>query len=251
MQELDGGRYKVVMGELFHGSEGSSTMNILGHEVKIKTSVKERVKAFTILLGEIALSLPVASRLNKSGTLFRKYQSTEAGKHYYNKFLVENPQIKRSELSFEDFMDFRIAKLNGMAKELAIILSFWLILALSKAMIPDDDEDTVSKNLARNTYKIIRKGLLEVTFFTDPTSVQSLINSPVASFRTLVDIKKIIVNTLDVISDLPKSYDNPNKAIWSKGKNDNSPAFYYTSGKIPVINTIVNWLDLFDKPLPK
>lgn len=233
--EVDIGRFRVFAGELTQAS-----------------GLKEKIKTFGRLSGEIALSLPVINSLGKRGTIFNKARQSKAASIYYKKFLADNPNIKKSEFTLEDFMDLRVAKLKGLAQELSMLLSFFGLVMLLKSSVPEDDGDNrISRVVMKNLYKSVNRGLLEISFWFDPESVSSFISSPVPAFRTITNLRKLLANTLDVTFDAFLEEGHPKRAILKKSQKDKKPLFYYSSNAIPVISSGVELFDLFDKPLPQ
>ena len=233
IKELSGGRTRVLIGEIARSK---------GFQDKLKT--------FTVLAGEVLISAPIVSRVFSGRTFYAKNQNIKAARYYYNKYITEHPE-HRDSLTFEQYLEFREAKLKGAAKELSLLLAFMALTTLLKASIPDDDEKYVQQNFARNAYKMINRGLLELLFWYDPNTVTQIMNKPIVSITVFTDLFKLIGNTIDVTSDLFKDDKDPEKAVRTKGKKDKTPQFYYLSGMIPGLNSILDWFDVWDKPLPK
>ncbi len=231
MEELDVGRARVLFGEIARSR-----------------SLKDALKTFTTLLGEMMISAPGISRFTGSRTLYARGQNESALKFYYEKFLAENPELA-DEVSMDQYAELRQAKLKGMAKELSLLFSFIALTSMLKSMIPDEDESAIQQNFARNTYRIFNRGLLELLFWFDPTTVSQIMDKPVVSFSAFTDIAQWLGNTIDVTRDLFLDVDDPTRAVGSKGKKDKTPLFYRTSGMVPMVNTVYDWLNIWDKPL--
>ena len=234
-KELEVGRYRVFAGQFI---QASNAMEIL--------------KEAKTLAMEIVLSLPGINLLGKNGSLYSKSvkKNSKAAKFYYDRFLAENRHISKKDFTFEDFIDFRIAKLKGVTREISILLTFLAMTALIKMAIPDDDEeDEYERLLARFIYNSANRGLLEVAFWTDPNSTSAILQSPIPSFRTITQLYNVLANTVDVTGDIIGLGSDDKRAIFSKTAKDRTPLFYRSSKFIPGINSAIGLWDIFDEPL--
>jgi hypothetical protein len=231
MQELDVGRFRVIAGEF----------------ARSKTP-KQLLNNVTNLMREILISAPIASRFTGRYSIYKDKQNKYARDFYFKEYLILNPDME-GKITLEQFEELRAAKLRGMAKELSMMFSFLAITALLRSLIPDDDEELIYEFFAKNTYYAANRGLLEMTFWTSPESVNEILKSPLPSFRVFSDLQKWIDNTIDVTSDIFLEEGNPKKAVFSKASRDKSPAFYRTFGMIPMVSAGVDVIDTFDKAL--
>jgi hypothetical protein len=236
LEEFDVGRYKVFMGEFLRSK-----------------SVWQIFNNFKNLAVEVFLDAPIVSRLKGD---YSYYKSGNVNKHAtklaFEDFLSkeENAHL-RGKVTLEQFEEFRASKLAGMAKEISIILTLFAITSLAKAMIPDDDEEWITRAIAKNAFKSSNRGLLELTFWTNPGSIKELINSPFADFSTIDGVYKWAQNTLDVTRDLGAETlglgDPKYHAILNKAEKDKTPAMMRTFGLMPLGGQIVSFLDIFDQ----
>ena len=207
--EYDVGRFRVFFGEF----TAKGLMPKLG--------------AFTRLLGEVTMM----NLYNKKGI------NMEVTEKYYNKYMISNPD---SSLTLEEFVELRKAKLQGMAKEIQILLGFVLLVTGGKAFLPEEEDDPVSIAVAlaaQNMFRMSHRGLLELSFFFSPKSVTTILKSPVPSLRVFNDISKMLRNSLDETRDF---------VIGEESKQDKTPAFYYISKLVPVSSSAVDFFDIFD-----
>jgi hypothetical protein len=237
MREFDVGRYRVVAGE-FARSE----------------TFLDRVKSFYTLLGQIAINMPIINRLKGDLNLYKNNTNNYANKVYFETFLQKNEDL-RGKVSFEDFQEIRAAKMAGFAKEMAMMITFFLLASLAKSLLPDDDEEYIQRFFAKNTYKILNRGLLELNFWTNPNTVYELSQSSVPDLGTLQDIYRWVGNTLDVTRDLVTEDKDSwiqkkgGRAVLEKNQRDKTPAFYRTLKIMPFAGNLVQFLDLFDDPV--
>ena len=231
MKELDVGRFRVLAGE-FARSEGFTG----------------KLKMLALLIGEMMISAPGITQLNGRKTLYAKNQNDMAAQIYYAKFLAANPKIDPKEVTLEDFKELRKAKLKGVANEIGMLLSFIALTSAMKATLPDDDEKYIQKNFARNSLRIVQRMLLELTFWFDYNSLTTILDSPIVSISAVTDVLRWATNTIDVTADIFKDKDDPKRAVFKKGKKDKTPAFYRTSQIFPLVSSVVDWINFWDKP---
>jgi len=208
-EEYDVGRFRVFFGEF------------------TAKGVLPKLGAFTKLLGEVAMM----DIYNKKGI------NMEVTTKFYNDYMTKNPT---STLTIEEFVELRKAKLQGMAKELQILLGFVLLVAAGKAYIPEDEDSPLSKAAALATQNIFRtsqRGLLELSFFFSPKSVATIVKSPIPSARIFNDLSKMLRNTLDESRDY---------IFGEESAHDKTPAFYHISKMVPVSSSAVDFFDIFE-----
>lgn len=235
-EEFDVGRFRILMDEwLRAGSVHGIFMN------------------FKNLLFEIALNMPIISKLKGDLNIYKKGGINQhVLKIKYEEFMSkpENAHL-RDKVSMQEFANLRMAKLTGAAKELSIILTLFLLVALTKAALPDDDEEFIKKAIAKSSYRAINRALLEVTFFSNPMSIDEIISSPSADWSTIVSLYRWAQNTLDVSRDLVAEGldigDPKYHAISEKTSKDKTPMMYRTLGLVPALGQIIKFLDVFDE----
>ena len=230
--EVITGRFIVVANEIVNSG---GFMNSLGNVTRI--------------LAEAALMSPISRFTNKS--FFKKDTSLEVSKMYYGKFVSKNPELS-NKVRLEDYQAMRISRLREFSKELSLYMTFIVVAALLKAAIPDEDKDQANawgRFIAKTSYKTFNRGLLELSFFFDPESLMGLLENPIASARGLTDVAKLIDNTWDVAEDLLWEEDARRIAVFKKGAWDKTPLGYRTIGMAPLINQVVDFVDVFEKPI--
>lgn len=217
-EELNVGRFRVMWGELF--SDPGFT-NFLGN--------------FKNLMFETLLQMPLVARANRQllggKTMFKTSQNEYAAKMFHEKFLSEHPELI-GKLSLEEFIELRGAKLRGMAKEIALILTLAVLSLVTKAALPDKEKDFISKMFHKNAYKFMNRGLLEMTFWTSPSSVMEILKTPAADTRTITDTWAFMKNTIFLPED-------GGLERWNK------------SGLklFPIVGNVIDFLDVWDKPV--
>jgi len=207
-EDYDVGRFRVFVGEF--SAKG----------------LAPKLKAFTQALGEVTLM----------GLYERKSVNMEVTKRFYDKYMLTNPD---STLTVEEFAQLRKDKLRGMAMELRIYLSFVALVALGKITLPeDDDEDNpMLKLMAQNMFRVTQRGSLELSFFFEPSSVTTILKSPVPSLRFFTDTQRMLINTWDETTDVIFGEDS---------KQDKTPRLYYFSKMTPISSSAVDFFDMFD-----
>jgi len=170
--------------------------------------------------------------------LYKMIPDQAVAERLFMEYLDQNPTME-GKVTLEEYIEFRKARLAGMAMELRILMSIFALVMASKAMIPDDDDDSTpfKKLIARNVYRTLNRGMLEISFFFSPTSVSQIIKSPVPAFTIFKDIKNLADNTADEWRDIINGENAP---------RDNTPAGYYTLKMIPGVSSAVDFFDIFD-----
>jgi hypothetical protein len=198
---------------------------------------------FSVVFSEI-LSDAVEPRFNRfmkvlgsSIGLYKPNPNMEIAERLYKEFLSTNPQYTKENLSLEEFIEMRKAKLRGMAMELRLLLSFVALALGAKAAIPDEDEyGRFTHQAVVNLYRALNKGLLELSFFFSPSSVTQILRTPVPAFSVFTDLQELIKNTIDETRDL---------VFGENAHTDNTPFGYYTLKYVPVITSAIDFIDLF------
>jgi len=206
--DYDVGRMKVAFGE-FTGK-----------------GLMPRLKAFGNLAKEV---------INMG--YFDTHVSQERSEHFYNEYIRKN-RLTKEQLSLEDFIELRVAKLKGMAAELRVYLSFALLVFGMRAALPDDEEDPMYK-IAVIGYRMLNRGYLEVSFFLSPASVQQVGQNILPHIRMITDLYNLLNNTIEEAGYLITG-EEPTKA------EDRTRQLYYTSKIFPGVNKVVDMLDVWD-----
>lgn len=205
-EDYDVGRFRVFFGEF-------SAKGVL-----------PKLKVFTTLLGEVSMM----------NLYEKKGPNMEVTKKFYDKYMLNNPD---STMTIDEFIELRKDKLKGMARELQIYLSFMLMVFGGKAMLPEDEENPMLKLLAQNAFRITQRGALEISFFFEPSSVSSILKSPVPSLRFFLDLQRMLVNTYDETRDV---------IFGENSQQDKANRMYYFSKLVPVSSSAVDFFDIFD-----
>lgn len=205
-EDYDVGRFRVFFGEF--SAKG----------------VAPKLKAFTTALAEVTMM----------GLYNRKEVNMEVTKKFYDKYMLTNPD---STLTIEEFAQLRKDKLKGMAMELRIYLAFMAMVFGGKAMIPEDEDNPMLKLMAQNMFRVTQRGSLELSFFFEPSSVTTILKSPVPSLRFFTDTQRMLINTWDETTDVIFGEDS---------KQDKTPRLYYFSKMTPISSSAVDFFDMFD-----
>lgn len=189
--------------------------------------IAPKIKAFRNLLGEIVFI--------NSGS------SNEVARKLYDRYLKENI-IDKSELSFEEFVELRNAKLRALGGELRMFLALLFFVFALRAALPDDKEDPARK-VAIIGYRMVNRTLLEVSAFLDPRSFKQFTTNAIPQVKLLDDLLKFITNTFqegyyDVTGQDPKK------------NKDRARRLYYLKRFFPVVTSFNDFLDLDDSYNP-
>lgn len=190
-------------------------------------TLSPKLGAFIRLLGEVT----AIYGYKHSGV------NNEVTERFYKKYRAANPDMN---LTLEEFADLRLRKLQGMARELQILLGFFIAVTAGKAMIPDEDEEALGKAsrlLAQNSYRAAQRGYLELSFFFSFNSAMTILKSPIPSMRLFVNLQKALFNTWDESWDVILGEDT---------RLDRTPRGYYFSKVIPVLSAYVDFVDLWE-----
>ena len=224
LEEFDIGRMRVLFGEF------------------TAKGFLPKLDAFKETLLEVALF----GKYNRYGNP----KDLVIAKKYYAKFIEENPEYA-SKLTLEEFVELRKQKLQSMAKELRIYLLILALVSFLRSLIPDDDDKKIEAFLSKNAYRLFNRGLLEISFFLSPKSLDTILSRPVAVLSLLGDIRKVTKNTLDEVGDdvLGEKFQREYFAKFVFGKQqkkDKTPPLYYSSKLIPGSRIALDIFDIFD-----
>lgn len=165
---------------------------------------------------------------HRSRTIFENYKA-----QYPNTAEIQN-------LSYEDFLDYKLRQIKTMSVEISMIISFLLVLNVLKNMDLDDDDkkDYREQKALRLVYKQILGTYRELSFFVNPLDWTQNMQSISPLFRFVTDAMKLVINTGDETTDLIFGEDN---------KKDQTPIGYYTSRMIPYVNSVSRQIELFEQ----
>jgi hypothetical protein len=210
LDTLDAGRFRVFWGELVNSG-----------------GFAKGLKEFITILGEATVTGYFNGGLKKI--------NMRATSIAFEKFKASNPD---TNLTINDFIEMRKAKIKGMAAELRVYFLMMMLVALAKSAIPDDDEDKLGKFISRNAYLMANKGFLELSFFLQPSSITEVVKQPIPSLSLLTDSQKMIQNFFGESSRLITGEVN---------NRDKSPFGYYTLTKfVPGGKVSSDVFDLFN-----
>lgn len=173
------------------------------------------------------------------GLINSKYATGMIDKEYtrelMKRFFEENPHLRNTGITEEDFIKMQEAKIKGTLHEIRMVLAFALILALLSGSDWDDrDENNI---FSRNAYLVIKRSFLEVSFFINPSSGMELAKYPVPVLGVVQSLLQIKTNTVDEVSD---------SLFGEQQINDTTGYLYYTLKATPVANQILSILAFFN-----
>jgi len=230
INEADTGRFNVTFQEVWHSKGFLDVVN-----------------TFMRMAGEILVSAPGIRQATGNYSFFKNNHNTEATKRLYAEYLNAK-KLNPDKFTIQDYQELRVAKLRGMANELGMYFTFFALAALAKAAIPDDKNDPM-RVVAKNIYRIMRRGLLETSFWLDPSSFTSWLDKPFVMMRTVANIAKLLKNTADVGRDMFLEDSDPYKAVLKKASHDKTPMLYYTNQFIFPVDRVLDFVDFWEKPV--
>jgi hypothetical protein len=230
INEADVGRFNVAFQEVWHSKGFLDVIN-----------------TFMRMVGEILVSTPGIRQASSNYSFFKNNSNSYATKRLYMEYVREK-RLNPDKFTLEDYQELRVAKLRGVANELGMYFTFFALAALAKAAIPDDKDDP-TRIIAKNIYRIARRGLLETSFWLDPSSFTSWLDKPFVMMRTVANISKLLANTADVARDMFLEDSDPYKAILKKASHDKTPMFYYSSQFIFPVGRVLDFVDFWEKPV--
>jgi len=114
----------------------------------------------------------------------------ESSEYFYNKYLMEN-RLTHKELTFDDFVELRSAKLRGVVREIQLYLALILAMLAAKAMIPDDKDDPM-RQYAVILYRMVARSYLEIGFFLDPSAFKQVLKGVVPQLTFVTRVERLI-----------------------------------------------------------
>jgi len=208
LESFEMGRFKAGMGEVFNGFRPS-----LEHTIK--------------LLGEFI-----------SFGLYKKDVNQAAIDRKYEEFIAANSQYE-GRLTKEQFIELQRAKLNSFLAEARVYLSFFVMVQLLGGLEWDDEDE--GNIFSYNSHEIMRRALLEVSFFWSPNSVDEIVKSPLPMWGMLQSVKRITDSAFVT---------GVRKAKGTLDEDEKGPG-YYTLRLTPGINQVLNVFGYFDKNAPQ
>lgn len=222
LDSIDIGRYSVFIGDVFSGTGNS---------------LKDRIKEFRNLLLEVAyLNRVVGTKLKTS---------RKAAQFYYDRFMQDNLDKDGNPLyniTFEQFVALRTNKLTALADELRIIVGFMIVIMILAGDWDEDDKPLFKEYYATELiYRILNKSNNELTFFMNPTSVTSIVNSFIPSMTILEKSIGVMSNGIDEWRDFVtlKTSGKDRKNLNNVDTNDQTPLFYNSMFFIPIAGNLL------------
>lgn len=142
-----------------------------------------------------------------------------------------------NNFTIDHFIKLHESKMNALAKELQMYL-LWLaaLIAVSQAEFEDEDEKAFSV-FTRNGREIARRALLELTFWTSPTSAMQIVRSPFALMGVMQNMTKVAEEFVLETSYVLRGERDPNKTTFPG---------YYLVKNLPAVNRINTFYELFE-----
>lgn len=171
--------------------------------------------------------------------LKRATVDSEIAKAQLEQFLMENPNYY-GKVTLEELIAIKEAKLRSLIQELRVYLAIALLVQLIGGLDWDDEE--TGNILTWSGDQVIRRALLEISFWYSPNSATQIVRSPLPLSGIFVDLFKLMDNTVVEGSRFITGYENP---------YDKTPLGYYTLKATPVANQVgelTGFLNRYNRP---
>lgn len=198
---------------------------------------------FSIFVGELIGSglKPAIGQIGKlmAGIVRTKWYSGNPNMEYIkqlmDQFYEENPDMKRGDITPEEFMRLYEGKVKSLLIEVRTLLAFIGMLGALGWMDWDDrDENNI---FTRTAYLVVNRSLLEISFFLDPRSVMEIVKFPFPVMGVMQTVSSITENALDETRDIAFGENQP---------NDTTGYGYYSLKALPIANQILALLGYFN-----
>lgn len=224
------------------GQEAETTLATFGY---MATNAIKQISNFSSMM--ITYGLPNLVTLGKASNIeLLKFQKEIAISDHRARAIFDNykaqypntPEIQN--LSYEDFLDYKVKQIKTMAVEITYILAFLIALYGLKNMDLDDDKkkDYKTHKALRMVYKQVLGTYRELSFFVNPLDWTQNMQSISPIIRLITDLMKLVTNGLDETRDF---------LIEENSKNDQTPAGYYLTKMIPYVSTVTRQMELFEQ----
>jgi hypothetical protein len=217
---IDEGRYLIAMSELFKGG------------------LIPALKSFGKLL--------------QNSILFGKYKQGDLNigvieqkrKQFLHSLTAQERQdiLERygEDFTIDKFIELHESKMNAFAKELRLYLLWGAAITMAMSRDWDDradDEDFLTV-LSYNSSEIFRRALLELTFWTSPTSAMQIVRSPFALTGVITNATAVAEEFVVETSYLIRGQRDPDRRTFPG---------YRLMKATPVVNRIDAFYQVFDQ----
>lgn len=174
---------------------------------------------------------------------FVNLQASKSTSERYYENLVQKGLIDPELMSLDEFIELRTGKLRAFGAELMMYFTFMMLAALAKGLMDDDDKDKMQDLLSQNSYMLLNRGFLELSFFFDLNTVKQLSENPFPVMKFFTnDIRLATSNFFDELGDDIQGVNN---------KRDKTPYMYYTMNNVTPFNSWVKFFDFWGTYKPK
>lgn len=197
---------------------------------------------FSVAFGEIVHKgfLPTIKEFSKFLTeaiamgYYKREVNMEVIQAKYKQFITANPEY-RSKLTVDDFVKMHKNKMQAFAAELRIYMAFFLAVQLLGGLDWDDDEE--GNLFSWNAHQVMRRALLELSFWLSPSAAGDIIKSPLPILGLVERIGSMLQNSI-----VQTSY------IVRGERDDTNDKYlgYYVLKTIPAVNQFMNLFRIFE-----
>ncbi len=166
-------------------------------------------------------------------------------KRLYEQFLAENPGV---DFTLDEFVQLRIGKLRALGTELQTVITLFLLTALAKELIPDDDDEPLSSFLGQTFYRVLHGSYLEASFFVSLDSVDEIFRSPMAAIGFAQNFLGLLSELNDETRDLlmGEDYKGWVPFTWERDYYDTKGFLKPAIKMLPGVNGLTDFVNFWD-----
>lgn len=209
MESFEMGRFRVGFGEIIGNGLGNNLKALSG------------IIADAALLG-----------------MYKTKGNPASAQRLFKKFIQQNPEHK-GKINMEEFKAIYDGKLRALVAELRVYLILLALVQLLGGVDWDDDEE--GNLFTWNAHQLVRRALLEVSFWWSPSSVTEIIRSPFPLFGLVGNMQRLVDNAVVETKYIVQG---------ERNARDKTPPFYYTLKYTPVVNQALKVMNYFEQYNP-
>ena len=211
LDNMEAGRFRIAVGHIAHDGALPAIKN-LGK-----------------LLGQAAsFGIYKANRQEGLGKL------NEYGKLSYQRFIRENPSV--THVTEADYAKLIHNKIQSAAMEVRLYLAFFLLVSAIGGF--EFDEEDNAEIVGWNAQQILRRSLLELSFWMSPNSAIEIIRSPLPLISLVTRVTTLLEKSVVSSIHYGMGVENP---------NEKTTPIYHILRMVPGVNQILDLFGYFEK----
>lgn len=157
----------------------------------VKSMAKER---FVPTMMKIGLDLITLGRIQYKA-------DNDLLQQQYREFIKQNP-LMEGKITVEEYLDLRKRTIKEAMMEARFIAAFLTLFAFMAGDWDDDGQEDYKQWFAtRQAYKLMNRAYLELSFYSNPHSINALIKDPIPVLSVVSDVINLGTNTFDEAID--------------------------------------------------